>query len=112
LPIAMLNSVTLLGAELCGRSYGGGILKIEPREADRLPLPSPSRTGEAATELRSLGSRLSAELGNRELDEVVEAVDEALLLGSMGLAKSEVAVLRAARQRMLGRRAARAGRPR
>ena len=40
LPIAMLNSVTLLGAELVGRAYGGGLLKLEPKEADRLPVPS------------------------------------------------------------------------
>lgn len=40
LPIASLNSVTLLGAELAGGSYGGGILNIEPREADRWWMPS------------------------------------------------------------------------
>ena len=41
LPIASLNTATLLGAELVGRAYGGGMLKIEPREADQLPVPSP-----------------------------------------------------------------------
>ncbi|MBI3492572.1 MAG: N-6 DNA methylase, partial [Acidobacteria bacterium] len=40
LPLAVLNSVTLLGSELVGRSYGGGMLKLEPREADLLPVPS------------------------------------------------------------------------
>jgi adenine-specific DNA-methyltransferase len=34
-----LNSVTMLGAELFGRSYGGGILKMEPREAASPPVP-------------------------------------------------------------------------
>ena len=33
LPIVAMNSLTMLGAELFGRSYGGGILKMEPREA-------------------------------------------------------------------------------
>ena len=41
LPIASLNSITTLGAEMIGRSYGGGMLKLEPREADQLPMPSP-----------------------------------------------------------------------
>ena len=31
LPMAALNTVTLLGSELVGRSYGGGVLKIEPK---------------------------------------------------------------------------------
>ncbi len=40
IPIASLNSVTLLGAERAGRSYGGGILKMEPREADGWWMPA------------------------------------------------------------------------
>lgn len=42
LPLASLNTLTLLGAETVGRAYGGGMLKLEPREADLLPLPSPA----------------------------------------------------------------------
>ncbi|MBD9544525.1 SAM-dependent DNA methyltransferase [Ensifer sp. ENS04] len=41
LPVASLNSVTLLHAEMVGRAYGGGILKIEPKEADTWAMPSP-----------------------------------------------------------------------
>ena len=41
LSIASLNSMTLVGAETVGRAYGGGMLKLEPREADLLPIPTP-----------------------------------------------------------------------
>ncbi len=33
------NSLTLAWAEVGGRSYGGGVLELEPREAEELPIP-------------------------------------------------------------------------
>ncbi|WIM71000.1 Eco57I restriction-modification methylase domain-containing protein [Corynebacterium suedekumii] len=41
LPLASLNSITLMHAEIVGRAYGGGVLKLEPREADIWLTPSP-----------------------------------------------------------------------
>jgi hypothetical protein len=112
LPIAMLNSVTMLGAELVGRSYGGGILKIEPKEADRLPMPAPEVLIAAADKLRNLRPQLSKHLRNSQLSDVVKAVDDILLAGLVGLSASHVAALSEARNMMATRRAARAGKPR
>src|ERR1700758_3416213 len=39
------NSVTFAFTEIVGRSYGGGILELEPGEAKQLPIPEPSRLG-------------------------------------------------------------------
>ncbi len=39
LVLGFLNSLTMLGVELCGRSYGGGVLELIPSEIRRLPLP-------------------------------------------------------------------------
>ena len=36
---SMVNSLTFAWAEVCGRSYGGGVLELEPREAERLLIP-------------------------------------------------------------------------
>ena len=48
LSAAMLSSVTGLSAEVEGRAYGGGVLKLETRESERLLVPALS-TEEAAT---------------------------------------------------------------
>lgn len=39
LSAAMLSSLTLLSAEIEGRAYGGGVLKTETKEAERLLIP-------------------------------------------------------------------------
>ncbi len=40
LAVAMASSLTLLSAEIEGRAYGGGVLKLETKEAERLLVPS------------------------------------------------------------------------
>lgn len=83
LPVASLNSVTLLSAELVGRSYGGGILKIEPREADRWWMPAPSLLTERRAQLVALKPRVQRLLQGRNLAGAVELVDEVLLDGRL-----------------------------
>ena len=39
LAIGCLNSLTFAFSEIMGRSYGGGVLELEPREAEQLPIP-------------------------------------------------------------------------
>jgi adenine-specific DNA methylase len=36
-----INTVTFAFSEILGRSYGGGVLELEPREAEALPIPDP-----------------------------------------------------------------------
>lgn len=38
LAAAFCNSLTFAWAEICGRSYGGGVLELEPNEAEELPV--------------------------------------------------------------------------
>ena len=59
LPIACLNTVTLLGSEIVGRAYGGGLLKHEPREADLLPVPSIATLTDAHDKLQLLKPQLA-----------------------------------------------------
>lgn len=107
LPIAMLNSLTLLGAELVGRSYGGGILKVEPGEARRLPLPSADALEASADALRALKPQLGRHLRQSDLEGTVRKVDDALLVRQLGLSRATVREMREAWLDLKSRRAAR-----
>lgn len=94
LPLLGLNSATMLGAEIMGRSYGGGILKMEPREAASLPVPA---AAELVTAWRKIGSRranLDAALRRGEWWTVVAEVDRALLKDTLKLDEEQVTAIR------------------
>lgn len=78
LPLAALNSVTLLGAEVTGRAYGGGVLKLEPREADRWPMPDPALVAARVESLRAVRRRVRELLASGLVFEAALVVDEAL----------------------------------
>ncbi|MFT4135625.1 Eco57I restriction-modification methylase domain-containing protein [Microbacterium sp.] len=111
LPVAALNSTTLLSAELVGRSYGGGMLKIEPREADALLVPSLAVVRAAATELRAVRPGVRRALASGDLLAATVLVDDALGGAGFALAPAQLDRLRAARRELHARRVARGAEP-
>ena len=107
LAVASLNSATMLGAELVGRAYGGGILKLEPGEAIHLPLPSPALVRKNERELLALIPALRRLLDSGQLREAAQLVDALLLRRSRVLKATELARLREAREHLASRRVAR-----
>lgn len=112
LPLASLNSATLLGAEIVGRAYGGGMLKIEPREADLLPVPSPDQVAAVAEPLAALRDRVAGRLRDGRLLNAVRLVDQVLLVEGLGLSRDVVTELESAHAVLTSRRRARGSGPR
>jgi adenine-specific DNA methylase len=104
LPLLALNSVTMLGAEVFGRSYGGGILKMEPREAASLPVPAVPDLTAAWALIKERRSALDGALRRGDWSFVVAEVDRLLLIDVMRLSPDAVSQLREAAQRLRVRR--------
>ncbi len=94
-PRLALGSLTTLfqfSAELNARSYGGGVLKVEPSEADRLRIPLPGLVNveprfvsEVDSVVRTSGIRVATQM-----------VDEEWLSKKMGLPRQALLDLRSA----------------
>lgn len=107
LPLVALNSVTALGAEIVGRAYGGGMLKIEPREADRLPVPRPELVARVRDRLDDIKPIVGEHLRAGNTSAATEIVDQVVLSETLGIASTDLAAVRSSRVRLAGRRAGR-----
>ncbi len=88
---AFYNSATLLSCERIGRSYGGGVLKLEPREADRILVPAVELVARHRSALTRLAPRIDTALRHgREgcLDDAVLFQGEKIAPGAMTAARS------------------------
>ncbi|OGK81521.1 MAG: hypothetical protein A2X52_10455 [Candidatus Rokubacteria bacterium GWC2_70_16] len=103
--VAFYNSATMLSCERTGRSYGGGVLKLEPREADQVLVPSVALVRQHRGELLALGPRLHEALLHGRATQIAEAlvaVDKVLLGSRMADAQdlSEERAALAARRKL------------
>jgi hypothetical protein len=94
------NSLTLLSAEIVGRSYGGGVLKLEPTEAEALLIPP------LAPSLGACLPQVDEAIRSRDSELALDLVDE-LTLKPLGLTGPEIDDLRRARAQLRERRRSR-----
>lgn len=97
LATTFFNSLTLAWAEVCGRSYGGGVLELEPREAEELPVcynPSLQLDVDKVEELLRL----------ERTYEALDYVDNAVLRDYLGFDTHTISLLRIAWEQLRDRR--------
>lgn len=99
LAAASMNSMTWAFSEIRGRSYGGGVLEIEPTEAEGLPIPEPCAMETSVEEL-------DREARRRGVESMLDEVDRLTLL-SAGLSHRDTAILRGIWRKLYQRRMSR-----
>lgn len=85
------TSLTALSCEMEGHSLGGGMLKLEPTEAERVFVVKPA--AETST-IESLGDELDPLLRSDGAEMARDRADEAFLCKGIGLCRSDVDRLR------------------
>ena len=92
--------LTAASAEIEGRSYGGGVLELEPTEAERLLMPAELNGAMPLAEVDTL-TRAA------RLDEVLEDNARIVLMGHMGLSAADCILLKGIWTKMRDRRMSR-----
>lgn len=98
LAVAAYNSATFALSEIIGRSYGGGILELEPSEAEALPIADPSLVPPSLLPKVDELSRMG------RITDALDLLDQAVLIDGAGFTPDEVAVLRRAWEQLRDRR--------
>jgi adenine-specific DNA methylase len=96
----LYTHLTAASAEVEGRSYGGGVLELEPTEAERLLVPRRMNGAMPIAEVDRL-------VRQGQLAEVLDSNDRLVLHGSLGLSRSECTLLKSIWTKMRNRRSAR-----
>ncbi|WP_456477740.1 HsdM family class I SAM-dependent methyltransferase [Geoglobus ahangari] len=89
LATAFYNSLTLASAELSGRFYGGGVLKLEPKEAEKILIPKIVEV----KQLLRMTDKVNKYLRRKKTLDAVEMVNEVMLEEWLGLSDKEIETL-------------------
>jgi hypothetical protein len=98
------NTVTLLTAEIEGRSFGGGVLELVPTEIGRVSVPVIRGFGQSLQCLDEI-----ARTAGPDSDELVERTDALIVDAIQGMTSDLLTTLRDARAGLLQRRMDRTG---
>ncbi len=97
LAASFVNSLTFAWSEVSGRSYGGGVLELEPSEAMELPIPY---TEDIVLDINFIDEKIR----NNEIEKALDYVDKKILIDYFGYSEKEVLMFRTAWKNLCNRR--------
>lgn len=97
----LYTHLTAASSEIEGRSYGGGVLELEPTEAERVLIPRP--LSDEALDL----AKVDHLVRGGKLEETLEENDRRILVQQMGLSHRDCAMLKRIWKKMRDRRMSR-----
>ena len=92
--VGFLTSAVSAWAELRGRRYGGGVLKVEPGTLKAIPVPLVEGSEDIFRDLDLL-------IRQGEEEKARKAADERVLRHGLGLGKHEIDILRRTRSKLM-----------
>ena len=110
LPFAYLSTMSQLSAEVYGRSYGGGILKLEPREAAKTLVPNAETSERIQATVVLRYDKVDALLTQGKRDLATRVVDEVMIeagIASAALIEEAGSLLSCLRDRRVAKSRAR-----
>lgn len=102
---AFHNSLTLLTAELEGRSFGGGVLELVPSEIGRLSVPLPTGLGASVCRLDQIARHCGSSTSDQNT--LVDETDQLMVVHVHGMTADLLDLLREARLALQARRLSR-----
>ena len=85
--ISYYNSISFAFSEICGRSYGGGVLEILPREMGNILIPDVKSLPQVT--LKELISKVDEIVrNNKDIEEALDLVDNEILIGVLKIEQS------------------------
>lgn len=80
------NSVSLAFSEICGRSYGGGVLELMPNEVEKILLPYSEKNAELLDEIDFMFR------SKKNIHEILTITDKKILRDNLGLDKRDISL--------------------
>lgn len=88
--ITYYNSIAFAFTELCGRSYGGGVLEMLPKEVGNILVVDPKVLSLPDETKNDLLSRIDNTLrGSVPIEELLDYVDKTILIDQLGYSKDD-----------------------
>jgi adenine-specific DNA-methyltransferase len=101
--LSYYNSISFAFTELCGRSYGGGVLEILPGEVGNIYVPKLDAL--PIEEIRELLRQIDSIVrNNKNIEDALEIVDKKILVETLGFEQKVCADARSIWKKLQRRR--------